>query len=540
MCAKGGREGTLIGTRLTTALAVAAAALACPPSWAQKQGGILKLSHFDSPASMSILEEATRATVQPMMGVFNNLVLYDQHVAQSSLDTVVPDLARSWNWSEDGKTLTFPLRHGVKWHDGKPFTAADVKCTWDLLMGLGADKLRVNPRKSWYENIESVAANGDYEVTFQLKQPQPALLALMASGWAPIYPCHVPAREMRLHPLGTGPFKFVEFKPNESITVTRNPDYWKSGRPYLDGIEYTIMREIGPRDLAFYAGRFDMTTPFGVSIPTLKDFKSQAPQAICEISQVNVPRTMLINPAAAPFDNPELRRAMTLAVDRKAFVDIIDDGVGHIGANMMPPPEGVWGMPPEMLATLPGYGPDVEKNRAEARKIMQKLGYGPDKHLVTKLSTRNIPAWRDPAVLLGSQLKEIWIDTELDIVDTAQWYPKVARKEYTVGAVPMETGVDDPDQMFYENYVCGAARNYAGYCNPELDKLVNQQSMESNRDKRKTIVWQIERILADAAIRPVLFYPVGATCEQPWVKGLTIMTNSIYNEWRMEDVWLDK
>ncbi|MBV8493373.1 MAG: peptide ABC transporter substrate-binding protein, partial [Alphaproteobacteria bacterium] len=100
---------------------------------AQKPGGILRLPHFDSPASMSILEEATRAAVQPMMGVFNNLVLYDQHIAQSSLDTVVPDLATSWSWSEDGKELNFPLRQGVKWHDGKPFTSKDVKCTWDLL-----------------------------------------------------------------------------------------------------------------------------------------------------------------------------------------------------------------------------------------------------------------------------------------------------------------------------------------------------------------------------------------------------------------------
>src|SRR5262249_52020637 len=86
----------------------------------------------------------------------------------------------------------------------------------------------------------------------------------------------------------------------------------------------------------------------------------------------------------------------------------------------------------------------------------------------------------------------------------------------------------------------GAARNYAGYCSPEVDQLVNQQSMEANPQKRKEIVWQIERKLAEAAVRPVLFYPVGATCRQPWVKGLTIMTNSIYNEWRMEDVWLDK
>src|SRR6516162_7587684 len=230
---------------------------AAVPASAQKSGGILRLTHFDSPASMSILEESTRAAEQPMMAVFNNLVLYDQHVPQNSLRSIVPDLATGWEWSEDGKELTFPLRRGVKWHDGKPFTAADVKCTWDLLLGKGNDKLRVNPRKAWYSNVEEVTGNGDFEVTFRLKQPQPALLALLASGWSPIYPCHVPAREMRQHPIGTGPFKFVEFKPNEYIKIARNPDYWKKDRPYLDGIEFTIMREIAPVELAFFAGKFD-------------------------------------------------------------------------------------------------------------------------------------------------------------------------------------------------------------------------------------------------------------------------------------------
>src|SRR5258705_5359572 len=184
---------------------------------AQKSGGILKISFFDSPASMSLHEEATVAALRPMMGVFNNLVMYDQHVAQNRPDTIVPDLATEWAWSEDGKELTFKLRQGVKWHDGKPFTSADVKCTWDLLLGTAAEKLRVNPRKSWYRNLERVAAKGDLEVAFQLKRPQPALLALLASGWSPVYPCHVAARDMRTNPVGTGPFKFSEFKPNEVI-----------------------------------------------------------------------------------------------------------------------------------------------------------------------------------------------------------------------------------------------------------------------------------------------------------------------------------
>ena len=194
--------------------------LAAETARAQKSGGVLKIYHRDSPASMSIHEEGTNSTEIPMMGVFNNLVMYDQHVAQNSPDSIIPDLATSWAWSEDGKELTFPLRQGVEWHDGKPFTATDVKCTWDLLMGIGSEKLRVNPRKTWYLNLDRVTTNGDYEVTFHLKRPQPALLSLLASGWSPVYPCHVSPREMRTHPIGTGPFKFVEFNPHSPDEAT--------------------------------------------------------------------------------------------------------------------------------------------------------------------------------------------------------------------------------------------------------------------------------------------------------------------------------
>src|SRR5215467_7648060 len=157
--------------------------LAGETALAQKSGGVLKMSHFDSPASMSLHEEATAAANRPMMGVFNNLVMYKQDAPQNTMQSIVPDLAVSWSWSEEGTELTFPLRQGVKWHDGKPFTAHDVKCTWDTLTGKSENKLRLNPRKSWYRNLEEVSVNGDYEVTFRLKRPQPSFLALLASGW---------------------------------------------------------------------------------------------------------------------------------------------------------------------------------------------------------------------------------------------------------------------------------------------------------------------------------------------------------------------
>ena len=134
---------------------------AAEATFAQKQGGILKLYSPDSPASMSIHEEATVFAEGPMMGVFNNLVMFDQHVPQNSLQSIVPDLATSWSWSEEGTELTLPLREGVAWHDGEPFTARDVACTFELLTGNSSDKLRVNPRKSWYRNLERVTTNGD-------------------------------------------------------------------------------------------------------------------------------------------------------------------------------------------------------------------------------------------------------------------------------------------------------------------------------------------------------------------------------------------
>src|SRR5438445_8569619 len=197
-------------------------------------------------------------------------------------------------------------------------------------------------------------------------------------------------------------------------------------------MEFTILREIAPRNLAFFAGGFDVGSPYGVTPPTLKDFKEQAPQAVCETTSVNVPRTMLVNIHKPPFDNPELRRAMTLAIDREAFSTIINGGIRHVGALMMPPPNGIWGMPEDMLKSLPGYDPDVAKNRAEARKIMEKLGYGPNNRLAVTLSSRNIPAYRDPAVILIDQVKEIYIDAVLEPVETANWFPKVMRKDYTI------------------------------------------------------------------------------------------------------------
>src|SRR5882757_2709834 len=419
--------------RSACAFAVAMLALTtiCSAAYAAepKQGGIFRIYHRDSPGSASIHEGATYSVNIPFMPVFNNLVIYDQNVAQNSMESIVPDLAESWAWSEDQKTLTFKLRQGVKWHDGKPFTSADVKCTFDMLMGKSQQKFRQNPRKSWYDQVNDVTANGDFEVSFNLKRPQPSLLALLASGYTPVYPCHVSPGDMRTHPIGTGPFKFVEFKANESIKLTKNPDYFKKGLPHLDGIEFTIITNRSTAILGFVAGKFDMTFPTHITIPLLKDLKSQAPNAICVVEPTNVSTNIIVNSSSPPFDNVDVRRAMALALDRK---------------------------------------------------------------------------------------------------------------EYMLGLNLTGNAVDDPDQSFYENYSCGSERNYTNYCNKEIEKLIDQQSVETDVAKRKKMVWDIDKKLQEDVARPIIFHARAGTCWQPYVKGVTVMVNSSYNGYRYEDVWLDR
>jgi peptide/nickel transport system substrate-binding protein len=498
-------------------------------AYAQKAGGTLRGTLGDTPPSPSLLEEITASAVVPFMAVFNNLVIYDQSIARNTFDTIRPELATAWTVSDDGRQVRFTLRQGVQWHDGKPFTAADVRCTFDLLMEKGEAKLRRNPRGIWYGNV-----------TFHLKAPQPSLLAFLAAGWSAIYPCHVPPAQMRRHPIGTGPFKFVELKSNERVRLEKNRDYWKPGRPYLDAIDYTIIPNRATGMLAFAADRVDMTFPTEVTVPLLKDVQKQLPAAQCTLRPLGVSYNLIINRDTQPFNDARVRTALALTLDRKSFVGITSEGQDILGGSMLPPPAGVWGVGPEALKDLPGYGGDVEVSREKGRALMREAGYGPDKHLKIKVSTRNVASYRDLAVILIDHLRHIYIDGELEMIDSAVYFNRLYQKSYVLVLNATGSSLDDPDQHFAENYGCGAPRNFNGYCSPALTALIAAQSRERDIEKRRAIVRDIERALVEDTVRPIIAHTVAAACLQPQVKGLTIMVNSVYNGWRFEDVWLDR
>ena len=522
------------------ALAALAWTIAAAPAHAQKTGGTLKIYNNSNPPSASIHEDTAIAVVMTFMPVYNNLVLYDQQKPRAGVDTIVPELATGWSWDESRTKLTLKLRPGVTWHDGQPFTGRDVQCTFNRLRGLEPGYLRRNPRGIWYEHLTEIALNGDHEVTFVLSQPHASLLAMLASGYTPIFPCHVTGRDMRVKPIGTGPFKLAEFKSGKTVKLVRNPDYWDKGRPYLDAIEFRVVSSRSTRILAFVSGEFDMTQAADITVPLLGDIQSQAPKAQCSMVPTNVSTQMLINRDKPPFDNPELRQAMAMALDRQAFIDIVSGGKASLSVAMMQPPEGVWGMPEAELRKLPGYSTDVAGRQAEARKLMEKLGYGPARKLKIKVTTRDYNTFRDPAVILVDQLNQIYFDAELDVIESSLWYTRLFKRDYAVALNLTGSGVDDPDAVLKMFFACKSDTNYSKYCNADVEKLLDQQSQEADFEKRRAIVWDIERKLVADVARPIIFHGRQGTCWHSHVKGIVLHENSIYNGWRFDKVWLDK
>jgi peptide/nickel transport system substrate-binding protein len=503
-----------------------------------KYGGILRGVLRENWPSLSPHEEATISTIWPASPMFNNLVLYDPFVPSDDSDRIIGELAQSWAWSDGAKKLTFKLRRGVKFHDGQPFTAKDVKHTFDVARGAAEKRFKLNPRKGWWDNIQDITANGDYEVSFILKVPQPSLIAFLANGYTPIYPAHIEPQEIRTKPVGTGPFKLKEAKADERLELEKNPDYFVKGRPYLDGIVYTVIRERAARTAAMQANQIDIFFPGEGSLQMRDQLKTGAPQVVFVQVAQGVTDNILMNHTKPPFDNPKLRMAVNLAMDRAAMIKSIHQDVAIPGGANLVPPYSKWGLPRAELVKMPGYG-DPAKNKAEARKLLAELGYGPNNPLKVTVSTRAIQIYVDTAVWVIDQLKQVGIDATLEQVETGVWHPKVTRKDYTIALNLTGVAVDDPDANYFENYTCDSPRNYSGYCDKEVEALMKQASAETNPAKRLTMIRDIDKRLQLGTARPILAHRVDFFSYWPYVKNL-VPHHNIYNWGRMQDVWLDK
>ena len=523
------------GIGLIVVLAMAFGAL---PAFAQKSGGVLKAMLRENWHSMSIHEETTVSATVPMMPAYNNLVLYEPSRPTESAEHLIGELAESWSWSKDGKKLTFKLRHGVTWHDGKPFTSRDVKHTFDVVRDVSDKHLKLKPRKLWYANVQEVTVNGDFEVSFILQRPQPSLLAMLASGYTPIYPAHVDPVELRTREMGTGPFIVKSAKPDEELVMERNPHYFVKGRPYLDGIRYIVIKSFPTRMAALAAGQLDISFPGENTVGGRDQVTSKVPNmVVTEVAQ-GVYTNILLNHKKPPFDNPKVRLAVNLAMDRPSLIKSVYQGALLPGGTILPPPYGVWGLPPAEVSKLPGWG-DPAKNKAEARKLLAEAGYGPGNPLKVPVSTRAIEIYVNVAIWIIAELKEVGIEGTLEQFETGVWQPKLTRGDYLMATNLTGVGPADPDADFFENYTCGSQRNYTFYCNKEVEDLMIKQSQEPNVKKRLDLVHEVDRRLQNEGARPILGHIIDYYMYWPYVKGL-VPHNNVYNYGRMQDVWLDK
>jgi len=522
---------------------IAVAGLTAVPALSQtpKSGGVLNLMlREDLPQGFSIHETATISTVWPAMPCFNNLVLFDPLKKTESIDTIIGELAEKWSWQDNYRNLVFFLRKDVKWHDGHPFTSTDVKFTFDMLReapdALG--KLRINPRKDWYVNVENIEAPDLHTVVFHLKRPQPSLLMMLASGYSPVYAAHVPPANYRTGCIGTGPFKLKEWRKGEFVDYVKNPEYFVKGRPYLDGLRYVVIKERGTRTAAIQAGQLDVSFPGEHSKTIAEQLKKAVPQLVVTPYSQNVNDNIIMNVKKPPFDNPKLRRAVSYAIDRRALIQAVHQGGAVVGASLAPKPYGIWGLLEKDLLALPGYG-KLEDMKARARKLLGEAGVGPQNPLQVEMVTRAIAIYVDMASFVINELRQVGIEASLKQIETAQWHPMATRGDYQIGANLTGIGPDDPDANFYENYGCGSPRNYSQYCSEEVMKIVDQQSQELDPKKRLAMVHAIQKKLEDDAARPMLDWRIDYFTHWPHVKNL-VPHQSIYNFGRMQEVWSDK
>jgi peptide/nickel transport system substrate-binding protein len=361
-----------------------------------RRGGVLLAVIGADPPSLDPHQESTFANIELVAPLYSTLLQLDPY----SYPKIIGDLATEWKISPDGLTYTFKLHPGVKFHDGSPLTSADVKASYDKIIFPPAGVRSV--RQNAYTAVTQVEVPDPATVVFKLKFPSASLLANLASPWNVIFPKTYLDRDpnyFKTHAIGSGPFKFKGYTRGSTFEGERNPAYFVKDRPYLAGYKFFISPETSVRAAAIRSGR---------AYIEFRDLPSAEVEAIKKqlgdkISVQETPVTgewgIAINNTKKPFDDVRVRRALSLGIDRYTMARVLYPltGLRYVGGLMRPGSE--WAMAEAELEKLPGFGRDVEKNRAEARKLLAEAGYPNGLKVVLKNRNVKLP-YQDFAVFL--------------------------------------------------------------------------------------------------------------------------------------------
>jgi peptide/nickel transport system substrate-binding protein len=528
--------------RLCSVLILVAGVLAAGvPAHAQetpRRGGELVFAVPSEPPSYDAHREETFGVIHPVAPHYNTLLRTDPNDRTGT--KVVGDLAESWTISKDGRTYTFKVRHGVKFHDGSEMTSRDVKASYDKIVfppqGVASD------RQGQYINVEAVQAPDASTVVFRLKWPQGSFLLSLASPWNWIYKADILAKDMRWYEknvMGTGPFTFVEHVKGSHWVGKRNPNYWDKGKPYLDGYRAVFIKDSAAQVAAVRGERAHIQ--FRGFSPAERDSLVAAlgPKIAVQESPWDCLILVAVNHEKKPFDDKRVRRALSLALDRYQGSQALSRiaFVKEVAGVVVPGTP--FATPPAELEKLAGYSHDIAKSRAEAKRLLREAGV-PDGFSFT-YKNRGVPMPYEPiGVWLIDQWRQIGLNVKQEVVEAAAYYGQVLRPGNFELAADFQCGyIVEPDLDLYKFQSKEISpANYSRYTDKVLDDLYVKQSRAGDAEERKRYVREFEKRMLDDEVHYIYtlqwqrIIPHSAK-----VRGWTI-TPSHYLNNQLDTVWL--
>ncbi len=483
-------------------LAMAAAPVAADDK--PRQGGELVFVVPSEPPSYDAHQEETFGVIHPMAGHYNTLLRVDPFDKTGTKP--VPDLAESWTISKDAMVYTFKLRKGVKFHDGAEMTSKDVKASYDKIIFPPAGLK--SSRGASYQSVEVVEAPDPYTVRFRLKWPESS----------------------------TGPFTFVEHVKGSHWVGKKNPNYWDKGKPYLDGYRALFVSSSSAQ-VAAIRGERAMIQFRGFS-PAERDSLVGAlgPKITVQESPWDCVLMVAMHHEKKPFDDKRVRRALTLALDRyEASKNLSKIAIVRDVAGIQVPGT-PYATPPEELEKLAGYGKDINKSRAEAKRLLREAGV-PDGFSFT-FKNRGIPMPYEPVgIWLIDQWRQIGLNVKQEVIEASAYHPMLKRGDFEV-AMDFACGfIVEPDLDLYR-FASTSDANYGKHKDRVIDDLFVKQARATDTEERKKILRQFEKRLLDEEVH--VMYTLQWHRIIPHsskVKGWTV-TPSHYLNNQLDTVWL--
>jgi peptide/nickel transport system substrate-binding protein len=490
---------------------------------APKPGGILKVATSTDPVGLDPMISSAYSTALITEHVYGSLMQYDKE-----LNEVSPDLAESVEISEDRLLYTFKLRQGVKWHDGQPFTAEDVKFS----MERQKDPATGSPNAYMYAAVESVTAVDPATVEVRFGQVTGPFLAFMASPWASMVPKHVveASGDLQTVMVGTGPFKFVSYEPGKAVKLVKNADYYVPGQPYVDELEIQFITDNTSRLNAAITRQVDLVQELAKkdhrqlsSMPGVQAITLESGSCNWAYTGMNVTRP--------PFDNPLVRQAVAFAKNRRAIADNVMFGLAiPLTGGIVP--EWSWAHA-EGLQLYPET-PDIER----AKALLAEAGLPDGFETTLKVS----PAYSElagQAAVDQEALRAVGINAEIVNLEWGTFINDVfGNNDFDLQVCGWGGPFIDPDEFLYPEFHSDQGFNPHLFADPEVDKLLNEGRTTFEREERKAIYDRVQERIFTLAPVAAGTNNVIVQAQQDYVKGFTPLPTGMMR-W-VREVWLDK